>query len=273
MTKLAEVGREIASGALIPVLGPDLLEGTSVPAGARALAHILSSRVAVPGRLRNNLWHAAQYIETSRHRVTLDKLMMDAFHVIPEPGVLHRWLAAQPGVRLIIDTWYDGTLAKALEGRADWGRMQGASKARRRADALWYRAFDHAGTECPAQAALDWALVVYKPHGGAQPAGDVLASDSDYVEVLTEIDIQSPIPDTVKERRNGRGMVFLGCRFYDQILRNFARTFLKNVSGRRFAVLPASELTRNELRFLASESITILDVPLSEAARILAADA
>ena len=38
MTKLAEVGREIASGALIPVLGPDLLEGTSVPAGARALA-------------------------------------------------------------------------------------------------------------------------------------------------------------------------------------------------------------------------------------------
>ncbi len=60
-----------------------------------------------------------------------------------------------------------------------------------------------------------WDTILYKPHGSIAPAKNFLITDADYVEVLTEIDIQTPIPDEVKARRTGRNFLFLGCRFND----------------------------------------------------------
>jgi hypothetical protein len=157
----------------------------------------------------------------------------------------------------------------ALAGRTDWGLVQGASKARRLVESPWTRVYDPEGRECPAEAAEGWKTVLYKPHGAAQPVGDVLVSDADYVEVLTEIDIQTPIPDEVKHRRGGRGMVFLGCRFYDQILRIFARSVMRRMAGPHYAVVPAGELTRNEVKFLANEGIVPLAMPLDRAVAVL----
>ncbi len=272
---LRRLGGEVAAGRLIPYLGPDLLTlGEAppvVPAGARELAQCLTRRVAVPGRIAGNLWHAAQYIETFRHRVTLDRLMLEIFQPVPEPSPLHRWLAGLPRLPLIVDSWYDATMAEALAGRRDWGLIQGASKARRPDEAPWFRAYDGQGAACPEAAAAAWATLLYKPHGATRPAGDVLASDADYVEVLTDIDIQTPIPAAVKDRRGGRGFLFLGCRFYDQILRTFARSILKHSAGPHFAVVPPGELTRNEEKFFAVSGITPLPLPLARAAALLAA--
>ncbi|MCR6632247.1 MAG: SIR2 family protein [Magnetospirillum sp.] len=269
---LERLSADVAAGRLIPYLGPDVLTlgpaEPPVPAGARALSQLLSSRVAVPGRIRNNLWHTAQYIETFRHRVTVDKLMAEIFKPVPEPNHLHRWLASLDQLPLVVDTWYDGAMRAALAGRSDWGSVHGASKARRTTDVPWVRAFDAAGVECEAEAAIDWATVLYKPHGAAQPDGDVLASDSDYVEVLTEIDLQTPIPGVVKERRSDRGFIFLGCRFYDQILRTFARCILRRAGGPHYAVVP-DDLTPNEIKFLSIEGITPIVLPLAEAALAL----
>jgi hypothetical protein len=268
--ELAGLRAEVVAGRLIPYLGPDLLtlDGEPpVPAGARALAHRLGAQVAVPGRFRDNLWHAAQYIESHRHRLTLDRLLADAFAAPVPAGALQRWLAGLE-LPLVVDTWYDGALTTAFCGRAGWGQVQGASKARRCDHAPWTRAFGADGAECDPAAAAAWQTVVYKPHGAAWPKGDLLASDSDYVEVLTELDIQTPIPDEVKRRRRGRGFLLLGCRFYDQVLRNFARCLIKHSGGPRFAVVP-DDLTRNEIRFLAAEGIRPLALPLAEAVALL----
>lgn len=269
---LEKLSADIAEGQLIPYLGAEVLllgpEEPPVPAGARALSHLMCSRVAVPGRIRNNLWHTAQYIETFRHRVTVDKLLAEIFKPVPAPNHLHRWLAAQSKLPLIVDTWYDGSMRAALAERSDWGSIHGASKARRTMDVPWVRAFDAAAVECEPEAANGWTTVLYKPHGAAQPDGDVLASDSDYVEVLTEIDLQTPIPGAVKERRSNRGFIFLGCRFYDQILRTFARCILRRAGGPHYAVVP-DDLTPNEIKFLSVEGITPIVMPLAEAALVL----
>ena len=79
----------------------------------------------------------------------------------------------------------------------------------------------------PAGARRPGRTLVYKPIGGHQPAGNYLVSDSDYVEVLTEIDIQTPIPPEVQALRSGRNFLFLGCRFDDQLTRSFARQIMK----------------------------------------------
>lgn len=273
---VAQLGRDMAAGQMIPFLGPDLLSLTPdpllVPAGARDLAHRLNSRVRVPGRIANNMWHASQYIESFRHRITLDKLMMEIFDPIPAPSALHQWLAGLRDAPLIIDTWYDATLAACLSASRDpgeWGLLQGASKARRTGDAPWYRAHGADGAKCSVDQAQTWRTILYKPHGATRPAGDVLASDADYVEVLSDIDIQTPIPQAVQDRRRSRGFVFLGCRFYDQILRTFTRCLIKHSAGPYFAVVPPEGLTRNEVRFLETAEITPIAMPLAEAAAIL----
>jgi hypothetical protein len=110
--------------------------------------------------------------------------------------------------------------------------------------------------------------LLYKPWGGHAPAANYLISDSDFVEVLTEIDIQTPIPQIVQQRRAGLGFVFLGCRFNDQLPRAFARQIMKRSRGPHYAVL-ADEPTRMEARFLAEQGITRIALPLSAVAATL----
>ena len=95
-----------------------------------------------------------------------------------------------------------------------------------------------------------------------------LVSDTDFVEVLTEIDIQTPIPAIVQQLRTDRHFLFLGCRFSTQLERTFARQIMKRSSDLHWAVLPG-ELTRNEARFLAEQNIKRIDMPLDAFARLL----
>jgi len=89
--------------------------------------------------------------------------------------------------------------------------------------------------------------------------------------VLTEIDIQTPIPDIVKDRRAAAGVVFIGCRFHDQMLRTYARQVPKRAGGPKFAIVDPALLTKNEQRFLASQEIRPIALPLERAAARLVA--
>ena len=120
----------------------------------------------------------------------------------------------------------------------------------------------------PLEDAAAPATLLYKPWGGHAPAGNYLVSDSDFVEVLTEIDIQTPIPVPVQQRRRKLGFVFLGCRFDDQLPRAFARQILKRSAGPHVAVLPDTP-TRMEARFLAEQGITRIALPLRDVAHAL----
>ena len=268
----AEVLTRLREGLLIPYLGPGVMAlGTpGVPGSDAELAAFLGGRVALPRRARGNLWAAAQYIESQRHRKALVALMAEAYLPKVAPVPLQSWLAALKPP-MIVDTWYDSAMSTALAGTgSDWGEIQGITRAGIGED-RWYRAYDAAGGEAPTGAAAGWTTLLYKPHGAAAPASNFLVADSDYVEVLTEIDIQSPIPDEVKRRRTERGFLFLGCRFHDQMLRIYARQILKRSAGPHWAVLPAETMTRNEARFHEQMGITPIAVPLAEIERGLAA--
>jgi hypothetical protein len=88
-------------------------------------------------------------------------------------------------------------------------------------------------------------------------------SDSDYVEILTEIDIQTPIPEVVQMVRRGRNFLFLGCRFATQVERGFARQIMKRSSDRHWAVIEGP-LSKNETKFLAEQNIVRIDASLAE---------
>ena len=260
----------LRNGRVVPYFGPGVLDltpgGSPVPAAPEALAVILTAKVTVPHKIRNRLTAAAQFIENFKHRKTLTSLMSAAFAPQVTPSPLHTYIASLSNLPLWVDAWYDDAAQNALAERSDWGQVQGLSQSEH--FGTWTGYYDAAGTAVTESAAAGWNTMLYKPIGSARPASNFLVSDTDYVEVLTEIDIQTPIPPKVQELRTGRHFLFLGCRFNDQLQRTFARQVMKRSSDHHWAVLPG-ELTRNELRFLEEQNIQHIDMPLQQFVTLL----
>ncbi|MEY4417487.1 MAG: hypothetical protein RIQ53_4780 [Pseudomonadota bacterium] len=264
VTTLPEaVAAGLQAGTLAPYLGPGLLAlcaPPAPPADPLSLVGVLTARSSVPGKIRHRLTAAAQYIENFKHRKTLVAAMTAAYAQPAEPSALHRWIAGLPAP-LIVDVWYDDTLRAALAGRDDWAEVQGLSQSEHFGTWTGWYAADGSAIPDPLAA----ATVLYKPWGGHAPAANFLVSDTDFVEVLTEIDIQTPIPEPVQQRRASLGFVFLGCRFNDQLSRAFARQIMKRSAGPHFAVL-AEEPSRMEARFFDEQGITRIALPLADVA-------
>ncbi|MBP2149290.1 MULTISPECIES: SIR2 family NAD-dependent protein deacylase [Xanthobacter] len=266
---LKDVAAELRADKVVPYLGPGLvaLGSPAIPMTPEDLSVFFGTKVALPKRAKGNCWAAAQHIESMKHRNTVSALMADAFGPQVAPLPFQTFLAGLP-LALIVDTWYDGSMRAALAGRSDWGEAQGITRAGIGED-RWYRFYDPAGTESDRATAEGWKTVLYKPHGSATPAKNWLISDADYVEVLTEIDIQTPIPDVVKNRRTERSFLFLGCRFHDQMLRTYARQIAKRSRAPHFAIVDEATLTKNELRFLLGHAITPIAMPLPKALDVI----
>ncbi|WP_027584125.1 SIR2 family protein [Bradyrhizobium sp. Ai1a-2] len=266
---LTDVAARLRAGSIVPYLGPGVAELSKpdVPMTPEALAAFFASKVALPRRAKGNPWASAQYIESNKHRSTLTALIAQAFAASVEPTPLHHHLASLR-LPVVVDAWYDDAMRAALRKREGWGEVQGITRAGIGED-RWYRFYDAEGKEVDRAAAGSWTTVLYKPHGGLLPAANFLISDADYVEVLTEIDIQTPIPEIIKERRTGRSFLFIGCRFNDQLLRIYARQISKRSADGHYAIVEPDALSRNELRFLAEQRLTPLAIALPRAVEIL----
>jgi hypothetical protein len=267
-----ELRAGLAAGTLVPYLGHGVSAWVpgEVPSTPEALADFLGDKLALPRRARGNLWASAQYIQTQRHRATLENWLDEAFSKLSEPNPLHRRLA-QYKLPLIVDTWYDASMRRALSGRTDWVEIQGISRVVIGED-RWVRAFGPGGDDLPLTAADAATTLLYKPVGSASPIKNFIISDSDYVEVLTEIDIQTPIPEIVRQRRSKLGFAFLGCRFNEQTLRTYARQISKRSKGPNYCVIdPAQAPTPNEERFYREMNMKVLYFPWSEIFGMLAA--
>jgi hypothetical protein len=207
---------------------------------------------------------AAQFIENFKHRSTVTNAMTEAFSQDAQPTSLLTLLMSLPALPLVVHAWYDDLPQKALQLRSSWGMAQGVSQSEHFGDWVYYYNSDgtYAGVEADS-GYLKWKTLLYQPLGSVWPAHNYLVSDSDFVEVLTEIDIQTPIPGSVQEIRKGRSFLFLGCRFSTQLERLFAHQIIKRSSQKHWAILP-EDLTRNEERFLQEHNVKRISMTLEE---------
>jgi len=265
---LESIHAKLALGLAIPYLGPGVLSveagSADLPATHAVLAGCLTAKSNVPFKLKTNLGAAAQFIENFKHRRTVTAAMSEAFRREAKLTELHLLLSDLAKLPLIVHTWYDDLPQKALKSRTSWGMVQGVSQAEHFGN--WFHYFSSEGNRIEAEDAMEadnWETLLYQPLGSVWPAQNYLVSDSDFVEVLTEIDIQTPIPPQVQRMREGRSFLFLGCRFQTQMERQFARQIIKRSSDRHWALLPEA-VTRNEERFLEEANIERVDMTLSE---------
>jgi len=270
MTKeaLASIAQSFAEGTAIPYLGPGVLaleeSSAQLPGSPLALVGRLTAKSSVPHKIKNNLGAAAQFIENFKHRKTVSETMTEAFSIDAQPTALHALMMKMPALPLVVHAWYDDLPQKALKARAGWGIVQGVSQQEHFGN--WFHSFNADGTPSAVGATVhpdEWKTLLYQPLGSVWPAHNYLVSDSDFVEVLTEIDIQTPIPEPVQQIRKGRHFLFLGCRFSTQLERLFARQIMKRSSDKHWAVLP-EEPTRNEAHFLEEFHVERIPMTLAE---------
>jgi hypothetical protein len=265
---LDAIAKAFERGEAIPYLGSGMLlfndASAQLPASHLALVGRLTAKSSVPHKVRNNLGAAAQFIENFKHRSTVTAAMTEAFSTDVQPTALHRLLLNQPALPLVVHAWYDDLPQKSLHSRTNWGMAQGVSQAEHFGDWTYYYNAD--GSYAGVASEIDqkaWKTLLYQPFGSVWPARNYLVSDSDFVEIITEIDIQTPIPDAVQETRKGKSFVFLGCRFSTQLDRIFAHQIIKRSSDRHWAILPG-EPTRNESRFLEEHNIERIPFGLAD---------
>jgi hypothetical protein len=283
---MGDIAAAFRQGDIVPYLGPGVtgLPGEAAPPSLpEKLVQELVAGATVPHKIRNNLTAASQYIENFKHRKTLTCLMAKAFANDCAPSAFHEWLATQEQLPLMVHAWYDDLVVKAFGARKDWGLVQAVTQSEHFGD--WVNWFwpdgsivatkefvrDGSGAKAPAEApdeTLSWRTLVYEPMGAVWPASNFIVSDSDYVEVLTEIDIQTPIPDSIQSIRKGRSFLFLGCRFTNQLERSFARQIMKRSSDKHWAVIEGA-LTKNEEKFLREQNIERIDAKLADFATAL----
>ncbi len=262
------ISARLQGGHVIPYIGPGVLSlserDSPLPGSHGALAGCLTAKTTVPHKIRTNLTAAAQFIENFKHRKTVSNAMTEAFCGEAQPNALHTLLASMPAMPLIVHAWYDDLPQKAFRAHSEWGMVQGVSQAEHYGNWVHYFHADGSRVSADTVGKPDaWKTMLYQPLGSVWPAHNYLVSDSDFVEVLTEIDIQTPIPEPVQHLRRDRSFLFLGCRFSTQMERLFARQIMKRSSEKHWAVLP-EEPTRNEARFLAQYNIERLAMPLRE---------
>jgi hypothetical protein len=264
---ISSISEMMSEGNAIPYLGPGVLSlgeaGHQLPGSHSALVGHLTSKSSVPHKIRTNLTATAQFIENFKHRTTVTNAMTEAFKMEEQPTALHTLFMNMPFLPLVVHAWYDDLPQKAMRTRTGWGMAQGVSQAEHYGN--WVNYFDADGTHAGVESSGhdSWETLLYQPLGSVWPARNFLVSDSDFVEVLTEIDIQTPIPQSVQELRKGRSFLFLGCRFSTQMERMFARQIMKRSSEKHWAVLP-EEPTRNEAHFLEQFNIERIAMSLSE---------
>lgn len=209
----------LASGAVVPVLGPAVLagvthaaDGRKIPAESSELILALNNGQPMAPRLMEEFPRAAMHVELKRGRKALhaflDKTYADAAW---SEAALHRWLVDLK-VPYLIDLNRDTGLQKLLAGTP---HTLVVGCARIAGTAYRFKIYRHDGATYQAveQEDVDDRLpILFKPLGTPIPEPTWIASDADYVDYITELMGGFAIPDFLKKRRLGLRYATFGLR-------------------------------------------------------------
>jgi hypothetical protein len=237
-------------GEVVPLLGAGVnfghrpararyQEGAAfLPSGAE-LSRLLADQCSFPskeGRDRADLAKVSSYFEETTGRPVLRRQLREVFRRDYQTCAIHRYLAEVEKPLLIVTTNYDDLMESALR---DAGRpfdlvVHAADRKDLAGSVLW-QPHGAAGPEAvpPNQLYIDLekTTVVYKMHGSVDRLRDdgdgYVITEDDYVDFLSRMTGQSPVPSHFMKHFRSRHFLFMGYGLGDW---NF-RVILKNLKN------------------------------------------
>ncbi|WP_295392927.1 SIR2 family protein [uncultured Thiodictyon sp.] len=259
----------IATGEIVPYLGPGALtgvvdpaSGAPIPADSDSLIIALNDGKPMSPKLMWEFPRAAMNVELKRGRGAVNRFLDTTYGArIWTRAPVHDWLqSCRPPY--VIDINRDTQLQDSYAG-VPHTLVRGISRVGGTDYRFRIHRYDGTTYHEVAQDAVAPALpVLFKPMGSPRPDATYIASDADYVDYITELMGGFAIPSFLKAYRQGRRYCFLGLRF----LRDTERMVMSDMiysagSPPGWALIP--EPTPKERRFCERQGIEIItaDIP------------
>jgi hypothetical protein len=267
---LAQLQAGLASGAIVPYLGPGALAhvthkvtGKPIPADSNSLILAMNNGQPMAPRLMYEFPRAAMNVELKRGRAAVNKFLVSTYDTDEwTDSTFHGWLTGfNPDY--VIDVNRDTQLQRM------WSKTPHilvVGIARMAGTAFRYRLYQHDGEKYTevSNEGVDTSLpVLFKPMGTPQPNPDFIASDADYVDYITELMGGFSIPPLIKARRAGKRYLFLGLRLNRDTERMVMSDIIYDCATGPSAWAMIEEPTAKEVRYCARLGIEIIEAPLS----------
>lgn len=263
---LATLTAGLASGQIVPYLGPGVLAGVvhrdngkPIPADSDSLILAMNDGRPMSPKLMYEFSRAAMNIELKRGRQAVNKFLTRTYD---DPAWsrsrTHDWLQTlQPGY--VIDINRDTQLQDSYAGVP---HTLVVGVARIGGTDYRYKLFHWDGSTYSPVDILNLAQpVLFKPMGTPRPQPNYIASDADYVDFITELMGGFSIPAALKPYRQGKQYLLLGMR----LNRDTERMVLADMiysAGQPAGWVAIANPTDKERRFCKKLGIEILETDL-----------
>lgn len=266
----------IATGALVPCLGPGALQGVidpqagrPIPADSDSLILAMNNGQPMAPKLMWEFPRAAMHVELKRGRNAVQKFLDRTYGEIAwTSSELHQTLASlRPPY--VIDLNRDGLLQAAY---SDTPHTLIRGFARLGGSDYRFKIFHYDGDAYREieQADIDPRLpFLFKPLGSPGTGSSYIASDADFVDYLTELMGGFAIPDPIKQHRVGRQYLMIGLRFTRDTERMLVADLIHGAADTAgWAML--DNPTRKEQRFCQRQRLETLDLSIVDLVSALA---
>jgi hypothetical protein len=261
--KFADVADRIAQGSVVPYLGLEIFAGSKrLPSNSDEIIFALNEGRAMSPRLMLEYPRAAMAIEQRRGRKKLEELFAAIYKNVFEPTPTHTALSKR-APQIVVDTNRDDTLQRMFEG--EFTLVSGV--ARISGNLPRYKAWaKNAGGYQPIETdAINLEKpLLFKPFGVLEPQTELIVSDADFVDWLTEAMAGAAVPNALKERRRDLRWLFLGCSFQRDTDRMAASEIIGGESCGGGWWIVDREIESAESKFLSRHKIEAVICDLNE---------
>lgn len=258
---------ELKSNELVPYIGIEIFKGAinsngvKLPYDNDSLILAMNNNRPMSQRLMFEASRAAMHLEQKRGRRYIEEMFKIIYYSPFEPLRVHNILN-KISPQYIIDTNRDITMQKLYSDR-DHTLIVGV--ARITAENERFEIFDFDSKEQKyreiKQDDIDFTIpIIFKPMGSFEPNQNLIISDADYVDWLTEAMGGFAIPKPIKEYRKNKKYLFLGISFARDTERMVANEMSLDLDGGY--TLLTKEPTKKELKFIEKHNLEVIDESL-----------
>ncbi|WP_426415175.1 SIR2 family protein [Aestuariirhabdus sp. LZHN29] len=264
----------VASGALVPLLGPGALDGAvdpetgaAIPADNRSLILAMNQGREMMPRLMVEFSRAAQHIEQRRGQAAVARFLTRLYDRPWTRSQLHDAVAAL-APPWVVDLNRDSQL---LDSYSAQEHLLVKGVCRTMGSGLRYKLYrGYQGDYreiTDEQIKPEWP-VLFKPLGCPHPEPSYIASDADFVDYLTELMGGFAIPPALKQYRDNKQYLLLGLPLNRDTERMLVTEISYGAATPRGWVF-LEQPTAKERRYCARMSLEIIEEPLNSFTRYL----
>ncbi len=246
----------------VPFIGMGVFEGCrfsdggEMPFDGDSFIITLNNGRAMSPRLMYEYSRAAMSIEQRRGREYLEQMVKHIYSKEYELAPIYKALQKYKP-KYVIDTNVDSSLQRVYSDQTHF-LITGISRIGAEHDRFVVYLYDVKAqkyNEIDKQSLNDSFPILFQPMGSVTPQNNLIVSDADFVDWLTEAMAGYGMPEFLKSYRKGKEYLFLGVDFSKDTFRMVANELTMDSAGGA-VVTDQSEFTKKQQRFFDKHGFT-----------------